>query len=688
MASFDTLSSLLEKVQGAPHLVVEPLPINTKGKLCLNMIVKNESRIIRRLMESVINVIDSYCICDTGSTDNTIDIIREFMTAAGKQGEVYVEPFQNFGYNRTHALERAARWADYALLLDADMKLTILPEFSTESLTNPVYTILQRNGGLDYFNTRIVRTDIGVQCVGPTHEYYDVPGGKQTTQLKTLIIEDIGDGGAKSDKFERDVRLLTKALETEPTNVRYMFYLANSYRDLGRHSEAIEWYKKRFHAGGWIEEVFYAAFELGNQYRTTGDMPNAIYWWMEAYNRHQTRAESLFEIVKYYRETGKQRLGQIFCDIARAIPYPKNDVLFIKSDIYNFLLEYEHSILAYYTNAKIDHYKYLDLVGRNYNKLNVLSNYSFYVKRIAKLPHVQNFDFSKEVNKVIDGWEDPFLSSSPCIIPYENGYLMNVRYVNYRILDNGSYYFKNPIQKIATLNKTYLLNKDLSIRSEHWIDKVEREELRYQGVEDVKVFKHKDALIFLGTIQNPESGNICIGHGTYDLTSNCLHSVPFKSPYDRECEKNWCYFHNTDGDLSVVYDWMPLTIGKIINNELEIVSRDSTVPAFFGDLRGSSNGFRVSSKNGDEIWFLCHIANYTVPRTYYHVLVILDGKTLKILRHSILFKFHDETIEYALGLIVEPERLLISYSRYDRTSSVLVMPRSMVQTELFAKDTV
>ena len=36
--------------------------------LCLNMIVKNESKIIRRLFDSVLPIIDCYCICDTGST--------------------------------------------------------------------------------------------------------------------------------------------------------------------------------------------------------------------------------------------------------------------------------------------------------------------------------------------------------------------------------------------------------------------------------------------------------------------------------------------------------------------------------------------------------------------------------------------------------------------------------------------
>ena len=686
MASFDTLAALLQKVQTSPCLEIVSTDSNgtpIKGKLCLNMIVKNESRIIQRLMDSVISIIDSYCICDTGSTDNTIAIIRDYMTTKGKTGEVYQEPFKNFGYNRTHALERAAKWADHALMLDADMKLTIMPEFSPATLTADVYTILQRNGSLDYFNTRIVRTGVGIKCVGPTHEYYDIPGGKETVQLKTLIIEDIGDGGAKADKFERDVRLLRQGLEDEPGNVRYMFYLANSYRDLGRHTDAIEWYKKRFEAGGWIEEVFYAAFELGNMHKTVGNIAEAIYWWMEAYNRHPKRAESLYEIVKHYRIVGKQRIGQMFCDIARAIPYPKDDVLFIKSDIYKFLLEYEHSILAYYSGAKIDHYRYLTLVGSDYNKLNVLSNYVFYVKKLTKMAGVKVYDFCDEVDKVIDGWQDSYISSSPCIIPWKDGYLLNVRYVNYRIMGNGGYDFKNTMGKITTLNKTYILGSDMSRLCDNWIDQVEKPHLRYQGVEDVKVFEHKGELLFLGSVEDPATGGIRVGHGTYTLDKNCLISQPFQSPLGRGCEKNWCYFHDAAGELRVMYDWSPLTVGKVVNGGLELLTKNSTVPAFFRDVRGSSHGVRVTVDGGSELWFLCHIANYTTPRTYYHLLVVLDGDTLEVKRHSILFKFADESIEYALGLIVEPSRLLISFSRYDRTSAVLEIPRALVESELF-----
>ena len=47
--------------------------------ICLNMIVKNETQIIQRLLESVLPIIDCYLICDTGSTDNTIELIDNFV---------------------------------------------------------------------------------------------------------------------------------------------------------------------------------------------------------------------------------------------------------------------------------------------------------------------------------------------------------------------------------------------------------------------------------------------------------------------------------------------------------------------------------------------------------------------------------------------------------------------------------
>ena len=93
--------------------------------LVLNMIVKNESCIIKRVLESVFNIIDSYCICDTGSTDNTAEIITNFFKEKNIPGKIVYEPFKNFEYNRNFALQSCIGMGDYVLLIDADMQLKI-----------------------------------------------------------------------------------------------------------------------------------------------------------------------------------------------------------------------------------------------------------------------------------------------------------------------------------------------------------------------------------------------------------------------------------------------------------------------------------------------------------------------------------------------------------------------------------
>jgi len=93
--------------------------------IVLNMIVKNESRIIQRLLESVYPIIDYYCICDTGSSDNTDKIINDFFKEKNINGKIIYEPFQNFEYNRNFALNACIGMGDYVLLLDADMQLKV-----------------------------------------------------------------------------------------------------------------------------------------------------------------------------------------------------------------------------------------------------------------------------------------------------------------------------------------------------------------------------------------------------------------------------------------------------------------------------------------------------------------------------------------------------------------------------------
>jgi len=638
------------------------------------MIVKNESKIIRRLLTSVQSIIDSVCICDTGSTDNTVELIEAFMKERGLPGVVVREPFQNFGYNRTYALKAAKDWGVYALLLDADMKLVIHDGFDKTALKADGYNVLQKNGGLEYYNIRIVRLDKGVTCVSPTHEYYDFPPGCRTEQLATLSIDDVGDGGAKADKFERDVRLLLGGLENEPTNERYHFYLANSYRDAGKTEEALAYYLKRVALGGWKEEVFYAAFESGNMYARLGRHAEAVEAWLHAWQLHPGRAESLYEVVKHYRIKGQQQIAQLVLDRAKRIPYPRNDVLFIKAAVYNYLMDYEQSILAFYTGTSYDHRALYTLMEHEDVRQNAMDNYKFYQMSLCKLPGVKKWEFCGTRSAVVGGREDSFTSSSPCLFRDERGgYAINIRYVNYTIQGDGSYKFRHSDGKITTLQKFHRLDGDFKATETHWISDVQFPERRYQGVEDCKILAHEGRLCFVGTVED-DAGRVCVGAGEYDPSASCLTATAIASPFGRPCEKNWCQFVDSKGALRVVYDWSPLRIGAMEKGSLLLTS-ESPTPAWFRHVRGSSHGVTVK----DEVWFLCHVVHYVTPRHYYHLIVILDRDTLAYKRCSTLFKFDGDCIEYALGFLVEETRVLFSYSQMDRTSFVMGVPRAALE---------
>ena len=74
--------------------------------------VKNEGKIIERLMNSVVNYIDGYVICDTGSTDNTIELVNKFLEKNNKKGTVVEIPWINFGESRTESAKQAYAWVN------------------------------------------------------------------------------------------------------------------------------------------------------------------------------------------------------------------------------------------------------------------------------------------------------------------------------------------------------------------------------------------------------------------------------------------------------------------------------------------------------------------------------------------------------------------------------------------------
>ena len=134
---------------------------------------------------------------------------------------------QQLAFSEAVDLAPCCREAEWALVIDADMKLVCdvprLHQFLERS-TDAGHTILQKNGNLEYRNVRIMRLSEDWRCKGVTHEYWTCRHATVGEIPKEIAwIDDIGDGGCKDDKFERDARLLEEGMAQEPDNERYFF---------------------------------------------------------------------------------------------------------------------------------------------------------------------------------------------------------------------------------------------------------------------------------------------------------------------------------------------------------------------------------------------------------------------------------------------------------------------------------
>jgi len=653
--------------------------------LCLNMIVKNERKIITRMIESVLPIIDYYCICDTGSTDDTIELIETFFRKHSIPGKIVKEPFKNFEYNRNYSLQCCNNLTDYVLLMDADMVLKVGTFDKGMLSTADSFHILQGTDDFYYQNTRIVKNNGLYNYKGVTHEYINTPPNNINKSIlkNQLFIQDYGDGGSKSDKFLRDIKLLTNGIIDEPNNERYHFYLANTYHDSGDYKNAIEIYKKRIKFGGWNQEVWYSYYRIGLCYKQMQNIPEYINALLDAYNYLPDRLEALHDLISHYRYLGKNKVSKLFYDSAKQILNKNNnidDYLFLSNDVYKYKLYYEYTIIAGYNNIKNINDEVITILNNTsdshiYN--NLFSNMKFY-KDVLIPSKLIDLNFSVGVHvcdKTIK-----FTSSSSSIIKHSvnDQYLMNIRAVNYRIDDRGCYHDCDV--HIISVNKMVVLSKDFEILNEKLFD-LDFCDRRYIGVEDMKIFNDvtTNELTYIGTGYHANN-QIGIVTGKYDLLKDNLSPVVeiTSSFNNNSCEKNWVFVDYLNS-THIIYKWFPLQICKLDNvtNSISVVETKQNMPRIFSHTRGSTCGFKYNN----ELWFVVHLVSYEEPRHYYHLLAVFN-ENMDLMRYSAPFKFEGEPIEYSLGLVVEDSRVLITYSVWDRTTKLAVYDKLYVDNLL------
>jgi glycosyltransferase involved in cell wall biosynthesis len=323
--------------------------------VCLNMIVKNEAPVIRRCLESVLPFIDTWLISDTGSSDDTQEIIRE--TLYQKEGTLVNSPWVNFGHNRSQAIKLARDQADYLLFIDADEELILPAGTHDKSLTGDAYYLEVLYGNTRYSRCALVSTKLDWYWKGAVHEYLECRQPFKIQKLPGVQIK-VNHDGARSrdpDTYRRDAELLQSELQIDPSDTRSAFYLAQSYRDAGLYHQSFEAYTHRAEMGGFPEEVWYSLYQMAaleERFDSAVTNPGKVsHAYLRAFQSRPTRAEPLIRLARYHRLRKEYELAYIYARRAVDIHEP-DDLLFIERDVYAWRSYDELAVAASYTQYK------------------------------------------------------------------------------------------------------------------------------------------------------------------------------------------------------------------------------------------------------------------------------------------------------------------------------------------------
>ena len=332
----------------------------SKQIIALCMIVKNESKVIERALNSVKSFVDRYFICDTGSTDDTVEVIENYFSKHNLEGEVHSSPWVDFSHNRQEAFDLAKGKCDYIMTLDADEVFAPyvdnLPQLNKIVDEIPVFTadrieVKTVYGGLVYNRGQFYKESINWKWSWPVHEVCGSSEERSLEVIENACVYPSLDGARSGDpnRYLRDALVFENWLIDNPKDARAWFYLAQSYRDGGKPEKGISSLTKCLELSHWDEEIYVTHLRLA-RYKLEAGKPfeEVVHHYMEAYNSRPIRAEPFYDMLNYYRAHNKHHIGVAFGELALKIPYPKHDRLFVELVVYDWRIKDDLSICYYW----------------------------------------------------------------------------------------------------------------------------------------------------------------------------------------------------------------------------------------------------------------------------------------------------------------------------------------------------
>lgn len=276
---------------------------------------------------------------------------------------------------------------------------------------------------------------------------------------------------------------------------------------------------------------------------------------------------------------------------------------------------------------------------------------------------------------------DNFTPSSSSHLLYKDKHILNTRFVNYLLFENGEYLVFNENRHIITKNMVSILDNNLIIpisndimRDDNIdIDVIIDPNCSIFGFEDIRLYEYNEKIRFIATNRNyaPYQKNRMV-IGDYNIeTLSYENCQVIDSPINAQYEKNWIPIIHNNEEL-FIYSWSPFQVGRINKNQLDIVYlyENTNIAPNFYRVRGSSTFIDYSGV----LLGLVHFSDEGSPRNYYHMLVSLDKETLHPLKYSDPFYFQHIGIEFCTGFYIKDNKYIFWVSKIDRNACMMTIP--------------
>jgi predicted GH43/DUF377 family glycosyl hydrolase len=503
--------------------------------------------------------------------------------------------------------------------------------------------------------------------------------------LDALIVHHHADGGARADKFARDLGMLERDLASDPDNPRTLFYLAQTLRDLGEEDRAIEYYERRVAVGDWDEERFYAAFQAGNL-RARRDEDEAIDALLSAWELRPQRAEPLFELARFCRFRGYHRLAYMFASRGAEIENP-DDVLFVHRWVYDWGLQYELAAAAYWVDEieeTIARCEVLlataalpELIADSVREILAYAH----ARRPSESPEtnvgtareprreppllldrIPSFDVAEIRLDVDPAWRQ----FNPTIACDGDGYRMIVRTANY-FIEGDHWGVVDEDGVVRTLNYLVRLNGELEVEGvvplSDRSDGPHRYPSRFDGYEDCRLFEVAGQWFAVATVRdrNPrERAQMALLElDEADIVSVRLLSIPWATDH----EKNWMPVAHAR-EIRLIYSCSPtIVLGCDPQSGLCFPTSRHETP-LSGDFRGGSQAIAIDGK----VLCLIHEArDEGIGRRYNHRFVLFDDE-YRLVSMSRPFSLVSRELEFCAGLAQRDDRLLMTFGVGDQAA--------------------